>query len=261
MSRLLVVSDLDGTLLGDDDALGAFQKWYASRSSLLALAYSSGRSFSSILESMRKFELPAPAAIISEVGTQIHTFPSGEPLSNWPASRFWSADVVKEVLKCLPKATPQLEEFQTRFKVSYFLHNAAERDLNQIHQSLKARSIEAEIIYSSDRDLDILPGGVNKGFAAIHLAEKLGFRANRTIVCGDSGNDASMMNPRCWGVIVANAQRELKSLTGEHLYHARASFAAGVVEGIEHWIGHLSRSAIPADPPWSTPGEDHGKPG
>jgi mannosylfructose-6-phosphate phosphatase len=236
LTRFLIVTDLDGTLLGDEPALDAFRVWYADRRAQIDLAYSSGRSFESIALSMKEFSLPLPVAVICEVGTEIRCLPSAERLTNWPACPFWSAEVVRGLLATHPQLTLQPEEFQTRLKVSYFFHNASELDIEEIRGPLLQRGIEAEIVYSSDRDLDILPAGVNKGLAARHLAAALDIPIDRMIVCGDSGNDASMMCCGARGVIVANAQRELKQMTGDHLYHARGEFAAGVIEGIEHWL-------------------------
>lgn len=127
-------------------------------------------------------------------------------------------------------------EFQTHYKVSYFLHDATDIDLDRICSLLLSRGIEAEIIYSSSRDLDILPSGVNKGTAAVRLMHSLGFSFQRTIVCGDSGNDASMLKAGCRSIVVANAQNELKNLKSNLIYHASAPYAAGVLEGLCHWL-------------------------
>jgi hydroxymethylpyrimidine pyrophosphatase-like HAD family hydrolase len=37
------------------------------------------------------------------------------------------------------------------------------------------------------------------------------------------------------GIVVANAQPELRSLAAGHVYHAEQPYAAGVLEGIRHW--------------------------
>jgi hydroxymethylpyrimidine pyrophosphatase-like HAD family hydrolase len=37
------------------------------------------------------------------------------------------------------------------------------------------------------------------------------------------------------GVVVANAQPELRALVGRYIYHAEQAYAAGVLEGVRHW--------------------------
>jgi mannosylfructose-6-phosphate phosphatase len=261
LKRFLVVSDLDGTLLGDYAALRTFRDWFAQQGHLMQIAYSSGRSFASILQSMEAYRLPTPVAVIGEVGTVIRRFPCGTQLQEWPinaqiTSPRWSASLVREALgefvsqadkrsqtdyKIEIEIELQPDEFQSEFKVSYFLHSAENGTLDHIRNRLNEWNLDAEIIYSSDRDLDILPAGVSKGAAALHLANQLGFGSDLLIACGDSGNDASMFATGCRSVIVANAQRELKSLSGAHIYHASSSFAAGVREGLEFWLSNATR--------------------
>jgi hydroxymethylpyrimidine pyrophosphatase-like HAD family hydrolase len=87
----------------------------------------------------------------------------------------------------------------------------------------------------------VLPRGANKGSAARFLAYALRVAQQRVIVCGDSGNDAAMFGLGWRGVIVSNALPELKALGGESIYHASGSFAAGVLEGVRHWMGRSYR--------------------
>ena len=52
----------------------------------------------------------------------------------------------------------------------------------------------------------------------------------------DSGNDAGMLLGRTLGVVVANHSRELNRLRNRpRIYFARASHAAGIIEGIDYY--------------------------
>jgi hydroxymethylpyrimidine pyrophosphatase-like HAD family hydrolase len=93
----------------------------------------------------------------------------------------------------------------------------------------------ATLIYSSNRDLDVLPADAHKGAAAAFLARTWKIDPRRVIVAGDSGNDASMFLMGYRGIIVGNAQPELRAVAAPFLYHAQLPYAAGVLEGIRHW--------------------------
>jgi len=99
------------------------------------------------------------------------------------------------------------------------------------------------MIYSSRRDLDIVPAGANKGTAAAFLASTWwGIPQSRVLVSGDSGNDRDLFGQGFLGIVVSNAHRELKELNGPTVYHARQPYAGGVLEGWRYWIGHTTSS-------------------
>ncbi len=74
----LIVTDLDNTLLGDAAATGSFIRWWNERAHRMQLVYASSRSFRSVASSIDETGIPAPAAIICGVGTEIRYYPSGE---------------------------------------------------------------------------------------------------------------------------------------------------------------------------------------
>ncbi|MDX1521278.1 MAG: HAD family hydrolase, partial [Anaerolineae bacterium] len=77
-----------------------------------------------------------------------------------------------------------------------------------------------------------------KANAVRFLIRYLDLAPEQVIAAGDSGNDRSMLDELDYGIIVGNAQPELKRLQADqppsHLYFARQPFAAGVEEGLRH---------------------------
>lgn len=239
----LLVSDVDDTLLGDDQALRTLVDWYESKGSQLRLVYASGRFVDSICESIDSTDLPIPDAIIGGVGTEIRRYPSKEPIGDWQErmSAHWNVDTVRAVLAEESDLERQPEPFQSEFKQSYFLYNAAPARLEQLKQKLLDAGIETNVIYSSQRDLDFLPAGVNKGTAAAFLAEYWDLEFDHVMVSGNSANDSDLFQQGFLGIVVGNAHDELKELDGPRIYQAEQGFAAGVLEGIRHW-GKLRES-------------------
>jgi sucrose-6F-phosphate phosphohydrolase len=237
----MLVSDVDGTLLGDDDALQAFADWFAplAHPEKFRLAYASGRFLDSLRASIRATALPAPDAVIGGVGTDIVQYPSGESLGSWHdrISKDWDAERVQAALSSEPDLEPQPADCQSDFKVSYFCTNGRGHEFSRMRNKLRQAGIAADFIYSSNRDLDVVPQGANKGSAAGFLASLWSIPRERVIVAGDSGNDRSLFEAGFRGVVVANAHDELKQLEDKSVYHASRPFAAGVLEGMQYWLG------------------------
>jgi mannosylfructose-6-phosphate phosphatase len=233
----LLVTDLDGTLLGDDRSLDGFIAWYEDIRPRLKIVYSSGRFLESIRASIAEYGLPEPDGIICGVGTEIHDLTTGELVPGWPQAAFdWSPQLIREVCAEIAELTEQPAEFLSSYKISYFGRGLDDAILSRLQRRLDDLGQEVSLVYSSNRDLDILPATVDKGTAATFLAQHWEIERGNVIVAGDSGNDLQMFRAGFRGIVVGNAQPELLRVRGANVYHAEGQFAAGVLEGLRHWL-------------------------
>jgi sucrose-6F-phosphate phosphohydrolase len=236
----LLVSDLDGTLLGDDRALVEFTAWHDRVRSRLRLVYSSGRFPDSIRDSIETYGLPKPDAIIGGVGTEIHDLTAGKRLIGWPPISYsWNPYIVRATCALHDELEEQPQHLVSHYKVSFYGYDLDEEFLRHLARELATAGQGVAVVYSSNRDLDILPANTSKGAAAAFLAEHWRIKREHVIVAGDSGNDLDMFDQGFRGIVVGNAQAELKSLDDPSVYHATRHFAAGVVEGLRHWLHQL----------------------
>jgi len=243
ITAYLVISDLDDTILGDDDALDRFAAFCAEDASRLQLVYASGRLLDSVRREVEDTALPAPVLVIGGVGSEIRHFVGGEPLRGWREriERDWCVETARAILTEEPDLTLQPEEVQNEFKLSYFLPDASNERLDELIATLERGGVPADRIYSSRKDLDFVPRGVNKGTAAAFVAQTLGYASDRVIVAGNSGNDIALFQHGFSGIVVANAHEELKAIAKTpRIYLAKASYADGVREGIVHWLTERS---------------------
>lgn len=236
--RILLVTDLDGTLLGDASALEQFRLRLQMERRAVTLVYASGRTVEAVRHAVAQDHLPIPDYVIGSVGTELSEFITGAHDECWElsAGRAFDVKTIRRVAAKVAALKPQPDEFQSSRKASYFIENAAVQELHDLAAMLESAEVDADLFYSGNRYLDILPQGMNKGGAATFLARKLHFDATQVIVCGDSGNDLSLYLHGFCGVLVANAETELVRRAAGPVYHSPFAYAAGVLDGIRHWI-------------------------
>ncbi|MBX3736563.1 MAG: HAD hydrolase family protein [Candidatus Didemnitutus sp.] len=237
----LFSSDLDGTLLGNPEATRRFKfAWEAIDPAVRpVLVYNSGR----LVDDLRRFvddgTLPAAEFYLGGVGTQIYDVRAGAFLTDFHAhlQTGWDLARVREIVGKFPGARVQPDEFQHEFKSSWFLDRAPRGAIRGLRAQLAAAELDVNVVYSSSRDLDILPRHATKGGALSWLLARLGIAPDEVLVAGDTGNDSSMfLLPGVRGIIVENAQPELFEATVDiPSYTSRQIIAEGVLDGLCHF--------------------------
>lgn len=231
----LLVSDIDGTLVGDDEALARFAAWYAAEREGYRLVYATGRHADSVEALIESTDLPDPDAVISAVGTEIHDR-DGRPWPGWhDRLADWDDDAVREALREHAWLVPQPDAAQTRVKVSYDVPGLDGGALLAVERSLEAHGLEAIVVYSQSLHLDILPAVAGKGQAARFVASGWGIPEADVLAFGDSGNDLELFRSGFRGTLVANALPELAAAVDDDVYRSPQPFADGVLDGIRYW--------------------------
>ncbi|MCZ7468311.1 HAD family hydrolase [Agrobacterium sp. O3.4] len=238
----LFSTDLDGTVVGNNDATRRFRDFWQSLPDEYrpVLVFNSGRLVDDQLALLEEVPLPPPDYIIGGVGTMLHAKERSELESAYRHSLGTGFDPkrIADVMGRIADVTMQEEQYQHGLKSSWFLHDADEKALADIENALLAADIDARIVYSSGRDLDILPKAADKGAALAWLCGQLHIGLDESVVAGDTGNDRAMFELNdVRGVIVGNALPELVSLANRNsrFYLSGATEADGVMEGLRHW--------------------------
>ncbi|MPS47535.1 HAD-IIB family hydrolase [Methylobacillus sp.] len=233
-----LISDIDNTLLGDKRSLRQLVHWLKERKGKFAFGIATGRTIESAVNILRQWQVPIPEVLITSVGSEIHYGARLIPDTGWAnhIRHKWRRDALEEAMKYFPGLTLQAEENQREFKLSYIVDPDKMPPLEEINLHLRSQQLFAQLIYSHNEFLDLLPIRASKGHAIRYLAYKWGVPVRHFLVAGDSGNDHEMLVGDTLGVVVGNHSQELEQLRGmEQVYFAKGHYAAGILEGIAHY--------------------------
>ena len=229
----ILMSDIDNTLTGCRKAASRFARWHAGQDSHV-FAVATGRSITEARRVLAEWELPEPEIFVTSVGTEIYMRDSRGRLA---ADAGWSAHLAhgwrpSQARAALARAglEPQPEIEFRAYKLSYF---GSEAHAARARSALRDAGIEAVVVHSHDRLIDVLPVRAGKGRALQWIAERLGMPLSACIAAGDSGNDIDLFERAPRAIAVANHSAELRPvLDRPGVYVAAARHADGVLEGL-----------------------------
>jgi sucrose-phosphate synthase len=233
-----LVFDLDRTLVGDRPALEALIAGIGRQRGRMAFGVVTGRRLESALFVLRDWGVDPPDVLISSVGTEIHYGPDWRADAGWEnhIRPNWRRADVAHVLQSIPGLRLQAHRRLGPYKLSYHVNPRKVPEISAISGLLLRAGLRARLVYSQSRFLDVLPHRASKGQAVRYLALKWGIPIDRFVVAGDSGSDLDMLTGNTLGIVVANHSPEVASLRGRsRTYFAQLPFAAGVMEGLEHF--------------------------
>jgi sucrose-6F-phosphate phosphohydrolase len=230
----LFVSDVDDTLLGDDTSLQELM-FALGMAGYVTVAYNSSRPCASLRRSMAANpQLKQPDYLIGALGTEIEAGASGTALTQY--TEFLGTQWQRSVVMTLAEKydlTPHPAEYQTPLKASFDVSDF--ETATRFQQSLLTTVISAKVIFSGGKNLDVIPARAGKGGVIDYLRRSLKIDPERVVVAGDSGNDIEMFTAPYRGIVVGNADNDLRRLQEAHIYLARRDYAAGVLEGLRYW--------------------------
>ncbi|MFE3654487.1 HAD-IIB family hydrolase [Streptomyces sp. NPDC059152] len=238
----VLVTDLDGTLLGGDRAARQRLRRALDRHPEITVVFATGRGLPSIRTRLARDPLlPAPRWIIADVGASVidavgmaHVDAlEAELRAGWPG-----AERVRAALRRFPELVHQ-DGVPQDGRCSFFL--APERLSPEITAAV-AR-LGCSWTYSADRFFDVLPPHAGKGQAVQRLADKLQWPASGLLVAGDSLNDLSLFHLGAHGVIMGNAEPALlaQAPDSELVHRSPSEGAAAILDALER-VGWVRRT-------------------
>lgn len=203
-----LIADIDGTFIGGAAAeRSQLNGLFTSRQRRIGLVYCSGRALHDVLPDIDAGLLAAPDAIIGDVGTGL-----------WDAcGRELCAATHAEIEARWADGTARVLEALADIDGLVAQHGTGPRRCSFFYETVAAARVAAErvaplgydTLISGGRYFDVLPRGVNKGFAVARLMQLWSLPADAVLTAGDTLNDLSMLLLPVHSVAVANADPEL----------------------------------------------------
>ena len=235
----LFCSDLDGTLLGEAAHTAEFAKVWAETGEKPILVYSTGRLDADAKGVIKAQGMPEPDFYTTGVGTMVYDVSEGKMMEGFAEllNVGWDYERVRELVSRQAGIKEQPPECLHAWKSSWFWDDKTNEEIEGLRKELAMEGLEAQVIYSTGRDLDVLPMAANKGNAIEWLCGHLGVGLDEIVVAGDSGNDSSMfLKEGVRGVMPGNVSPELvEALEGKDVFRAEGLCAAGTMEGLRHY--------------------------
>lgn len=262
---VMVVSDLDGTMVGDDKSTAAFKSFWEDTAVVRGgvLVYNTGRSLESFqqLLASKAGVLARPDLLISAVGTKIYDNVNGswEEDKGWEAQlqAGWNLTVVREAAyAALAKVGKERMHFrppdeQNQHKVTCGVKvDVLASVVGRLQEAIDNKGVAANIITSGTGDwrfVDVVSKNAGKLEALEYARRRFSFPINATVACGDSGNDILMLSGENPAIVVGNAQPDLvrwveqqkragAAMNGkQRLLLTQRHEALGILEGLEYF--------------------------
>lgn len=253
LSDILVLADMDGTLLNEEKVLlgcnAASIRLFTTLGGRFSIA--TGRVAESVARYKEILDCLSPS--VTSGGCVLYDFAQGRALQNELLPRVVAKRVLNEVLRVFPKvgvlifggdgrnyqlvASGYTQKLVEDERITYFLHPKEELppDWNKVLFAGPTALMEDVEDYVSQHHypgvyfvrtdpfyFEMMPAGVSKGSALIQLSALLGVPVENTIAIGDYYNDIDMMKEAGLSVAMENAPSEVKLLAGQCTGHCNS---------------------------------------
>jgi len=234
-------TDLNGGLLGDDEALERLLEIIRENRKRFLFGITTGLRLDAALRTLRRHAIPAPDFLVSSTGTSITYGANLREDETWARriERRWTPqDVRRTIAEAeVPGLSLRERAQQTAFKISYRYDPGIAPPVERISALLYREDLAANVVASHGKYLNILPIRASKGLALRYLADRWNVPLERVLAIGGSAADEGMMRGNTLAAVVRQATREeLAELAeSERIHFTRERAAGGILEAMEYY--------------------------
>ena len=233
-------TDLNGGLLGDEEALEELLGIIRSKRRRFLFGIATGLRLDAALRMLRRHAIPAPDFLVTSTGTSITYGSNLREDETWSRhiERRWTPQDVRRTLAEaeVPGLSLRDRAQQSEFKISYQFDPDVAPPVEKIAALLYREDLAVNVVASHGRYLNIVPIRASKGLALRYLADRWHIPLERVLAIGGSAADESMLRGNTLAAIVGQqARAELALDESERLYFTEARAARGILEAMAHY--------------------------
>lgn len=260
MDIKLIVSDIDGTLIGTDEKLkDEFNKLKEFvKINNIPFTLATGRCYDEVKTFINEFEVDLPIVVNNGAGV----IKNGEFI--WETTM--KANILRKAIECADELEmvivtsdgvsdksyrhndyirnqiekfgryekiyrPSEEEWNTsNIQKLLIIDPLPEGRIDSVLEHLEPYKDMLNIVKYNDRSVDIMPASTNKAQGVTNIAKILNIDVSQIMAIGDAKNDIEMLNTVGVGVAVSNADSKLKEVAN---YVCDSPNAGGVLEAVK----------------------------
>lgn len=234
----IVFTGLEGELVrGDEEAIGYLREITGRNVPNMGFGIATGRSIKMARDLIEKHGLPEPDVFITHLGGEIHYGKRQILDLSWEKhlAYRWEPDAIMDTLDNIEGLSLQEETgHQHQFKISYNFEKGVAPRRREIQRLLRENNLQAKVILSQGKWLDIIPLRSGKGHAIRYVTMRWGIPADNVLFYARRGSDYEALSGQFLGVLGGDHGLEMKTTTSlPRVYLAKKPNFAGLVEGIE----------------------------
>lgn len=236
---LILATDIDGTFVKGPSEVR--DELYAKlrRRPHSSLIYVTERYIESARAYQELLGLPQPDLFIADAGAHVASgrrSADDERIDSLVNEPWPGALTIREALAHLSDVVVE-RPIIARRRLSFLVRHGVAPLVALMRVKDAVRDLDVNVVCTTEDQLNVLPAGVDKGVALRRVLSWMRADDGWVVVAGDSLSDAKLFRAELQGVVVGDAEPELKTIVAsrDDVYQSSLGGAAGVLEGLQHF--------------------------